>query len=244
MFRVAICDDLEEQLKIVHESVERFFNAHEISSFEIKEYNDPNILLPDSEQNWDWDIVLLDVCMPGMLGIDVAKRIKEKSEKTKFIFLSVSREFAIDAFAVNASHYLLKPFTPEEFDEAMNRAIGPLIANEAKKIMLQMENGAIHSTDITDIIFIESMGYRRLVHTKDGVYEETKRPLSKMLSDLEELSPGQFITPYRGYIVNLDAIKAITNDRVVLHNGESILIKRGDFRRLKDILFKWAFRSN
>ena len=65
----------------------------------------------------------------------------------------------------------------------------------------------------------------------------------KMLEELEALCPGQFLQPYRGYVVNLDAIRTIASDRLVLRNGDSILIKRGDFRRLREKFFEWSFRS-
>ena len=243
MFRIAICDDMEDQLRSVHASVDRFFLGKGIFSVEVKDYNSPELFLRDLDGNGGWDIVLLDICMPGMLGIDVARIIRERSSRTEIIFLSVSKDFAIDAFSINAVHYLLKPYSTEEFDEAMNRALEPFSAKGETKMMIQMENGAIRSIDIADIIFIESVGYRRVVHAKDGIYEETKNPLSKMLAELEILSPGQFIVPYRGYIVNLDEVRTITNNRIEMQDGTGILIKRGDFRRLRDTLFRWAFRN-
>ena len=66
---------------------------------------------------------------------------------------------------------------------------------------------------------------------------------SMMFAELEELTPGQFIQPYRGYIVNLDAIRTISSDKIIMQNGDFILIKRGDFRHLKDLFFKWSFRG-
>ena len=63
------------------------------------------------------------------------------------------------------------------------------------------------------------------------------------MEEFNNLSPGQFIQPYRGYIVNQNVIRTITPEHLVLHNGDSILIKRGDFRRLREIFFSWSFRN-
>ena len=108
--------------------------------------------------------------------------------------------------------------------------------------MLQLANGIAHAVDIDDILYIESIAYRRAVHTGTAVYEETRKTLSKLMEELDGLSPGQFIQPYRGYIVNLDAVRTVATDRIVMQNGDSVLIKRGDFRRLRDVFFSWSFR--
>ena len=70
---------------------------------------------------------------------------------------------------------------------------------------------------------------------------EVKDTLSRMQEELDSISPGQFIQPYRGYIVNLDAVRTVASDRIFLNNGEFILIKRGDFRRIRSLLFAWSF---
>ena len=110
-----------------------------------------------------------------------------------------------------------------------------------RRLLVNVGNGAVQSVSIDKILYIESQGYRRVVHALDGSYEEIKNTLSHMQEELEAISPGQFIQPYRGYIVNLDAVRTVASDRIFLNNGEFILIKRGDFRRIRSLLFAWSF---
>lgn len=138
-------------------------------------------------------------------------------------------------------HYVLKPFSDSEFFEAMDRA---LVRNEKeKKLLLSLGNGIVESVDISTISYIESVAYRREVHTDTAVYEETRQTLHSLHERLEELSPGQFIQPYRGYIVNQDAIRTIMPDKIILHDGTAIIIKRGDFRRIRENFFSWTFNK-
>ena len=137
----------------------------------------------------------------------------------------------------------MKPFSQDDFNEAMNRAVSAFLAIKPRKLLLQIGNGTVKAVDIEDILYIESVAYRRVVHTADAIYEEARMTLAKLEEKLEELSPGQFIQPYRGYIVNLSAIKTISTDRIVMQNGDSIIIKRGDFRRLREQFFQWSFKA-
>ena len=220
----------------------RYSAASDNISFEVRSFSDPAAFLSELRRTGGWDIVILDVCMPGMNGMDLAREIRSRHDRTEIIFISFSSDYAVEAFAFNAVHYVLKPFEYKDFILAMYRAVGQL-EKGSLPVMLQLENGIMQIVDADDILYIESVGYRRIVHTRSAVYEETKKSLSRMFAELEELTPGQFIQPYRGYIVNLDAIRTISSDKIIMQNGDFILIKRGDFRHLKDLFFKWSFRG-
>ena len=243
LFHIAICDDSGNQRKAVQEALDTYLLSHGYDEVKVDVFDDPRIFLETLEKCGGWDVVLLDICMPDILGTDIARRIRERHDRTEIIFLTVSSDYAVEAFSLNAAHYVIKPFTQDVFDEAMDRALLSF-EKTVHNIMLQMENGAIQAVDIDDIIFIESVGYKRVIHTKEKNYEETKQSLSKLIDELNKLSPGQFIQPYRGYIANLDAVRTISNDRMIMQDNSPILIKRGDFRKLRDVFFRWTFRNN
>lgn len=64
-------------------------------------------------------MLLLDICMPGLLGTDIAREVRQRKDKTEIVFLTGSDEFAVEAFTLKAAHYLVKPFSQDEFDEAL-----------------------------------------------------------------------------------------------------------------------------
>lgn len=238
--KIALCDDLVEQLEQLHAAVDDFVSRNDISNVVVDEFSSSLLLLEAMENGSRWDICILDVCMPGLDGIALAREMRKRGVKSEIIFISVSSEFAVDAFSLNAVHYVLKPFRIADFDEAMRRAV-EAVGKKSDSIMLQLENGVVQAVHIADIIYIESVAYRRVVHTTDGTYEELKRTLSSFAGLLEDLAPGQFIQPYRGYIVNMSAIKTVSPNHMTLSNGDGILIKRGDFRKLRKAFLDWTF---
>ena len=245
MIRIAVCDDQKKHLQEMNKALEDYLSRHSSFAADISLFSDTASFRSALHSSGGWDIVILDICLPlGELGTDLAREIRERHDRTEIIFVSVSRDFAVDAFSLNAVHYVVKPFSQEDFDAAMDRAFSHFSGGEEKRLVLNLENGEIRKAAVDDIIYIESVGYRRIVHCPGISYEETRTPLSRMLSDLEAMSPGQFIMPYRGYIINLDAVRTITVDGILMQNGDHILIKRGDFRKLRDRFLSWSFREN
>ena len=243
MLRVAICDDTPLCLEEIAINVESYFKSRHLPDYEISKFYCPSALLYDIEAGHDFDIVILDVLMPEALGTDTARIIRSKSPDTGIIFISTSRDYAVDAYDIGAVHYVTKPLGSEALDAAMDRAVYQKNDNPHKCLILHMRDGVMQSVDCDDIIFIESVGYRRIVHTKKGEFEEARKTLSSLLKELDVLYRGRFCIPYRGYIVNLDEISTIMPGRIVMRNGAEILIKKGDFRRIRDIYFSWTFSN-
>ena len=179
--------------------------------------------------------------MPGMLGTDLARSMVSRLPDVRIVFMSVSRDYAVDAFEMGAVHYVTKPVSQKTLFEALDRALAPSAAKTPARLLVHMRNAVVQSIECDDIIYIESIGYTRVVHTWGGVYEEMRKTLSSLLEELDGLCPGRFFSPYRGYIVNLDHIATITPAHIEMRDGSRILIKRGDFRRIRDIFFAWTF---
>ena len=244
MFTIAICDDQDGQLELVKEALRRYSAASDNISFEVRSFSDPAAFLSELRRTGGWDIVILDVCMPGFSGTDLAREIRERHDRTEIIFVSFSRDYAVDAYDIGAVHYVTKPVSSESLALAMDRAVMQSQEAAHKRLIIHMKDGVIQSVDCDDIIYIESMGYRRVVHTKEGEYEEMRKSLSALCEELNLLCPGRFLTPYRGYIINLDEIDMIMPGHIMMRNGAKILIKRGDYRRLRDLYFSWTFSSS
>lgn len=209
----------------------------------VSDYNNPLLFLEDLDQTGGFDVLLLDICMPGILGTEVAKEIRKRKDKTEIVFLTSSDEFAVDAFALKAAHYLLKPFTQEQFDEAMERAVARYTSGQVKKITLKIESGLMQIIDIDDILYIESAGHSQNVYMRNLECKESRHSLIKLNEELEKVSPGQFINPYKGYIVNQKAIQIIEPKQIVLLGGMCLPISRGRYRQHQETFFEYQFRE-
>lgn len=241
MLRIVICEDEEKDLAYIRQGVGAYCSGHSERGFRVEEYSNPSDMLDALERGAVWDIALLDIYLPALLGTDIARDLRERLKHLEIIFLTTSTDHAVDAFALGAAHYLLKPFTFDQLREALDRALTDCERQERQSIILRLENGAASTVMLGEILYIETLNRSRVVHTTSGDYAEHRQSLTALFNQLNQLSPGQFINPYRGYIVSQDAIRMITAREIVLRNGVKIPVKEGIFREIRDNFFQWMF---
>lgn len=239
--KIAICDDLEHQLLRIKSMVKQYFELKQMH-ISIDTFQKPFDLL-DAQANKPYDLVFLDICMPGLLGTEVAKEIRDRNDQTEIIFLTTSNEFAVDAFELNVAHYLLKPFTDLKLKEAIDRALSNMTYQAEKIISLKSAKGVIHAIDLHTIIYIEGQLHRQQVHFFDGTRIETVETLSELFNKTEARQPGLFFQPYKGFIVNHHGIARIESNQIVLKNNQVIPIPKRAFTKIKQTYFDFMFKE-
>ena len=121
---ITICDDQKNELESIKQIVTEYAKAHSELLIEISCFLNPLDMLDGINKNGVPDIALLDICMPGVLGTEIAKEIQSKSEdNTDIVFLTTSHDFAVEAFALHVNDYLTKPFTKERLADTLDRLI-------------------------------------------------------------------------------------------------------------------------
>ena len=240
---IAICDDRKDQIDKMKTSVNKYFKIHDEWSIQLRCFDNAFLFLESLDEMGGCDIALLDICMPGILGIDIAKDIRTRRDKTEIIFLTTSDEYAVDAFMLKAAHYLLKPYTQVQFNEAMDRAMISFKESSLKNIVIKTENGDTRRVDIEEIMYIESQGHQATIYTKNGPITEKRRSLLRFMEELEKLSPRQFISPYKGYVVNQKEIKSLHRDWIILRSGAKIPVPKRGFHQLESSYFDYIFQE-
>lgn len=235
MLRIALCDDLQDQLEIMKTAVQTYYQ-NKASNIEIYAYNNAMNFVDAVEERKDFDIILLDICMPGLLGTDIAREMRKQKSQAEIIFLSTSDEFAVEAFDVRAAHYLTKPFTQKQFDQVMDT----IRQRHSKKIIFRLVGGGIQVEEVNNLLFIESNGHVQQVHTYDGSMLETRQSLSALLQTFESIVPGQFVSPGKGYIVNQSAIHIIKSEYIEV-KGHKIPLAKRKYRPVPGRLFQIHF---
>lgn len=216
-----------------------YINEHELDAA-VSEFSHPDALLLASEKT-PFDLYLLDIVMPMLNGIGVGRELRQRHSSAQIVFLTTSDEFAVEAFSLRAAHYLIKPFSDNQFNEAMERTWEALHFTEPKTLPVRLEGGELRNVDIDEINYVESRGHAANFHLKSFVCTETQRSLSRIYEELEKLLPGQFIQPYKGYIVNQRAIVSIEAAGILLQCGARIPIPRGTLRQLQTQYVAWRF---
>ena len=129
MYRIAVCEDEKYILEELHQKVETYIKQKQLIA-DVKTYMSGEDLLKEKDT---YDIVLLDMMLPGIGGIEVAKQLYRKS---RIIFITFYEKYALDAFEVDAVHYLIKPVSDERLYLALDRAIGRLEQIDHKMLTL------------------------------------------------------------------------------------------------------------
>lgn len=219
--RIAICDDVQKELETIRTALDTYAKEHPELYFDIDEYRTAVDILNAVEEK-TYDIALLDICMPDVLGTKVAEEMLAKALDTNIIFLTMSDEYAVTAFALNATHYLLKPFTQEQFNMALDRAVKKTEVQDF--LSLACVDGSMYRVRTSEIVSMETQNHYLLVNLFSGGTLRLRMKLSRMFEELQKYP--EFIRVGASYIANLNFVRMISGNTLEMYNGAKIPVPR------------------
>lgn len=235
-FNVAICDDETKETEHIRSLINKYDMEYEVS-FHIDIYNSSREFTEIYKTAGQYDIIFLDVEMPGISGLDVARNIRHLPDSlVKIIFISNYPEYMQDSFDVQAFNYLTKPLTYPSFSKLISKLIDQITSGRDNIIILETEHSFI-TLPIKDIIYIKT------INNSNGMLQyitvDNTFICKGLLSDEEKkLKIHSFISPHRGILVNLLHIHFVKSRDLVLDNGESLPISRRQEKYVKSIFSK------
>ncbi len=239
LIEIALCDDSKDDIAKLGAYVEQFTAEHTEFPIRLSTFTSAAELLEHLESSGGFDLYILDVVMPEISGIELAEKIRCRGEKAEIIFLTCSREYAVDAFSVRASGYLLKPVQKPDFDDELLRAIQKRAAEESAVLIVKTKDG-IRRVSLKELVMIESFNHTRVLTMSDNSVLETAVTLSELFKQLGGYD--NFIMPHRAYIVNLNYSMGIKRYELLMLGKRRIPIPRKQFALVQEIFSNYFFK--
>lgn len=220
MIRIALCDDDLPFLQHLHQAAGQWFADHQIP-FSCTDFSSAKLLL-DSLQTIRFDLFFLDIEMPEMDGMQLAKQIRETLPDSVILFLTSHDEFAPDGYRVQALRYLSKQTWKKYLNEALSAAMAQLEKQESGSLAVS-HYGNLQRIPYWEILYIRHIARYCQIVTRAGKTIQDERGIKKLF---EIIGDERFIFIDRGAFINLDYIQRIENGQAVMTNNDSLPISR------------------
>ena len=228
MIKVAICDDNQIQLDLAVDIVSSYPKKLDIKAFPLG-----TKLLEEVEKSGPFDIYILDLLMPEINGIEVAKALRDLGDNGKIIFLTSSLDYAIESYDVKAFYYMVKPIDVDKLYKVLDNATEDLV-HESATVEIRTSNGLVR-IPTSDIMYVEIVNRALRYHISDGriAYSTTIRTSFKdAIAPL--IATNSFVTIAQNTAVNLAYIDQINATSVFLHDGTVLYPSRANIATIKD----------
>ena len=221
ILRIAVCDDAEgDRLQIAGMAEQILQEAGILHS--ISKYESGKTLLADIHRGAQFQILLLDVMMDEMDGMELAAVLRKQKNKTAIMFISSNREMALCGYEVSAVRFLAKPVEMDKLKEALLYCCSTW--QEKKEILLPTEHGQ-YRTSFADIQFVEAFDRGTRFFLAEEVLESRLK-----FSEVEAILPKPaFLLCHRAFIVNLACVKYIRNYEFALKSGKIVPIGKARY---------------
>lgn len=229
---IAVCDDCESDLCSLAELLKSACGRLGITPHIDLFLSGEKFIAANSERSYD--VVFMDIYLDGISGIDAVKKIRGNC---RFVFTTVSTDHAIEAFSLNAAHYLIKPISEEAAAEAVRRCIPEKNAKNTQKLSIKTGTKTV-LLPMNEIVFVEVADKVCTIHTQSGVHT-VLMPLNALF---EMLDKNVFIRAQQSYAVNMNYIDSFYFDHIILHGGMKINLSRNSRTELKEQYQKFLFR--
>lgn len=230
MYQLAICDDNQADVIYLSSFLEKWAEKEE-KALKIESFPSAEAFLFQYEEEKSFDILLLDIEMGDMNGIELARKIRRENHLVQIIFITGYMEYVAEGYDVEALHYLLKPVTEEKLYGVLDRAAERLKSKE-KELCLTLP-GSVTRIALCEIRYLE---VRRNYVTIHGAEDYT---VKKTLNELEEELDGSFCRTGRSYIMNLHFVKKITKTQVILKDGREIPLSRNCYEKMNRAVIQY-----
>lgn len=238
MMKIALCDDEPAVREEVRSFLEQYRTQRK-RDLEAVTFRGPLEMLAAMERGAQFDILLLDILMPGQDGIETAAEIRKFDSNVKIVFLTSSPEYAVQSYAVNAFYYLLKPLQTESFFPLLDSIFETYEREQSSSLLLRCRDRILR-VYINQIEFCEVIHRTLFIHLVSGEVLESVGSLNKLEKQLAGY--GCFLRFHRSYLVNLDYVHSISHRAVVMSSQTEIPVPRGKYEEIKNAFLENAFR--
>ncbi len=219
MIKVAIVEDEFEAQERLRSCLE-FFSKKEKVDFDIRVYPSGSAFVESF--NCQFDIVYLDIEMPGINGMDTAKIIRKKDKQVILVFVTNLAQMALEGYQVEALDFIVKPIDSASFSMKMQRILSRSLSQAGKSISVINMDGDTIIIRHRDIYYVETDGHYVIYHMTSGdmkIYGTLKQVEEKLGDE------KTFVRCNRSFLVNLQYLEKIEKDNVIIH-GVSLIISR------------------
>ncbi|GAU79216.1 LytTR family DNA-binding domain-containing protein [Fusibacter sp. 3D3] len=240
MLKIAICDDQVSELSNIINIINAYKEMN-IFRYDITytAFQNAVELISAIEEGNQYAIILLDIIMPSLNGMDAAREIRRLDQVAKIIFLTSSPEFAVDSYTVDAFYYALKPIWKEKLFAVLDKVLSTIQTQHEASLLVKCKTGLTH-IPLHTLEYVEICGRTVYYNLINGIVLEEINVISKLEKVLFPYS--QFVKPHRSFIVNLDYIDVLTTREIRLYSNATIPVSKANYTALKARYIEHTFQ--
>lgn len=218
LLKIAVVDDEDVYIKQIQEYIEQF-RQEKNREIQTEVYSDGRELLENYSPRFD--IILLDIEMGNINGMEAARKIRKIDEDVVLVFITNMAQYAIHGYEVGALDYVLKPINYYTFSVRLERAISRIKKRQPEEILLSLPDG-LKRIKANRIHYIEVLNRMLYYHTEDGVFvvRGTLQGAEQMLCD------SHFVRCNHWYLVNLQYVSEMRRNIVIVAGDELEISRR------------------
>ncbi|PWM43659.1 MAG: DNA-binding response regulator [Clostridiales bacterium] len=229
--RIAICDDIPDQLETIFKMVNEYIKANNINA-ETRTFLHPDTLLEYCKTE-NAQLYLLDVVMPMMSGVQLGLELRTLDREAQIIYTTSASEYALDSFSVNPLNYLIKPIQKDKLFSTLDLAMMKIKANE-QTITIKTKHG-LHTIPVSEVECCEYINHTVKYTLSGGKIAETttiKGSFSEYIIPI--ISDKRFIQPHASFIVNMSCVERLSRDGFTLRSGMFVPVSGKLFSEVKN----------
>ncbi len=217
-YKIAICDDNISQAEYLSTYVHAWLSKTGNLAI-IKIFPSAEAFLFEYAEDKDYDILLLDIEMGKINGIELARRIRHDNETIQIVFTTGYYDFISEGYEVSALQYLMKPVSYEKLESVLNKAVKNL-ERPRRAIIFDIAGESLRVYE-DEIVYAEATAHSCIIQTKSQRFE-----VKSGIAHIKKLLGDNFIACHRSYIVNIAYVKSIAKIDICLDNGLKIPLSR------------------
>lgn len=216
--RIGIIEDDPASAQLIVDYLKRYQSEFN-QEFTVSLFDDGETLVERYKPTYD--ILLMDIEMARMNGLQAAKKIRERDDSVVIVFITAAPQYAISGYEVQALSYVLKPVPWFAFSQELKRSIDAVRRRNDDSMLVETGTNQMRVL-LSDILYIESIRHTIIIHTFDG-----KLSITGTLKELEtRLAEHDFFRSNSCYLVNLRHVTGVRDQDSVMSNGELLRISR------------------
>lgn len=225
MLRIAVCDDEPEQLEKVTGMLRDYGQRRSVPPWQVFPFPSGYALLDGAEDQGGFDLYLLDVLMPGLDGIQTGAKLRAQGDPGEIVYLTNSRDHAVESYGVRAFYYLVKPVEAEALFPVLDAALERLERRDRESVVVHTAQGP-RRLRLDRILYVERAGRGMRYHCADGTVDTRtiQVPFREAVKCL--LQDPRFTLCGASFLLNLEHVAGVESQSALLDSGERVALPR------------------